>query len=132
MLAHELMHVRNRDILIATMAAAVAGLHLKHAVITSVTRDDLPDGGSGAFAVISPSRVSARPSWRMVRYEISWIAPRACGLAFDCANTFASACGRAVPVRTCATALAAPSRQKASESARRSGWKPGCSTGLTS
>ncbi len=31
-------------------AAAVASLKLDHAVITSVTRDDLPDGGAGAFA----------------------------------------------------------------------------------
>jgi lipoic acid synthetase len=29
---------------------AVADLKLRHAVITSVTRDDLPDGGSGHFA----------------------------------------------------------------------------------
>lgn len=29
--------------------AAVARLRLKHAVITSVTRDDLPDGGAGQF-----------------------------------------------------------------------------------
>lgn len=32
------------------VAEAVAGLALRHAVITSVTRDDLPDGGAGAFA----------------------------------------------------------------------------------
>lgn len=32
------------------VAQAVHGLGLKHAVITSVTRDDLPDGGAGAFA----------------------------------------------------------------------------------
>jgi len=34
----------------AKIAAAVRELHLKHVVITSVTRDDLPDGGSGHFA----------------------------------------------------------------------------------
>lgn len=32
------------------VAVAVAELHLKHAVITSVTRDDLPDGGASVFA----------------------------------------------------------------------------------
>jgi lipoic acid synthetase len=32
------------------LARAVVELALKHAVITSVTRDDLPDGGAGQFA----------------------------------------------------------------------------------
>jgi len=32
------------------LAAAVRRLNLKHVVITSVTRDDLPDGGAGHFA----------------------------------------------------------------------------------
>lgn len=32
------------------VAEAVAGLGLKHAVVTSVTRDDLPDGGASHFA----------------------------------------------------------------------------------
>jgi lipoic acid synthetase len=32
------------------VAEAAAGLGLKHVVITSVTRDDLPDGGAGHFA----------------------------------------------------------------------------------
>lgn len=32
------------------VAGAVAYLNLRHAVITSVTRDDLPDGGAAAFA----------------------------------------------------------------------------------
>jgi lipoic acid synthetase len=32
------------------VAEAVAALRLKYAVITSVTRDDLPDGGAGIFA----------------------------------------------------------------------------------
>ncbi len=32
------------------VAEAVAHLKLKHAVVTSVTRDDLPDGGAGIFA----------------------------------------------------------------------------------
>ncbi len=34
----------------AKIAEAVAGIGLKHAVVTSVTRDDLPDGGAAAFA----------------------------------------------------------------------------------
>ncbi len=34
----------------AKVARAIAELCLKHAVITSVTRDDLPDGGAGQFA----------------------------------------------------------------------------------
>lgn len=32
------------------IAEAAARLHLRHVVITSVTRDDLPDGGAGHFA----------------------------------------------------------------------------------
>ncbi|NLY90708.1 MAG: lipoyl synthase [Firmicutes bacterium] len=34
------------------VAQAVAALALKHAVVTSVTRDDLPDGGAGQFAKV--------------------------------------------------------------------------------
>jgi len=34
------------------LATAVKGLGLKHVVITSVTRDDLPDGGAGHFAKV--------------------------------------------------------------------------------
>jgi lipoic acid synthetase len=34
------------------VAAAVDELGLKHVVITSVTRDDLPDGGAGHFAAV--------------------------------------------------------------------------------
>ena len=34
----------------ARVAAAIAELELRHAVITSVTRDDLPDGGAAQFA----------------------------------------------------------------------------------
>jgi len=36
----------------AKIALAVASLGLKHAVITSVTRDDLPDGGAGHFSKV--------------------------------------------------------------------------------
>jgi len=36
----------------AHIAEAVKMLGLKHAVITSVTRDDLPDGGAGQFAKV--------------------------------------------------------------------------------
>src|SRR5215218_1592102 len=32
------------------VAEAVAAMHLEHVVVTSVARDDLPDGGSGVFA----------------------------------------------------------------------------------
>jgi lipoyl synthase len=34
------------------VAAAVARMGVSHAVITSVTRDDLPDGGAGQFAAV--------------------------------------------------------------------------------
>lgn len=34
------------------IAKAVSEMHLKHVVITSVTRDDLPDGGAGHFAKV--------------------------------------------------------------------------------
>ncbi|HNR93720.1 MAG TPA: lipoyl synthase [Kiritimatiellia bacterium] len=34
----------------ASVARAVKAMNLRHAVITSVTRDDLPDGGAGHFA----------------------------------------------------------------------------------
>jgi len=34
------------------IAEAVKRLQLKHAVVTSVTRDDLPDGGAGHFAAV--------------------------------------------------------------------------------
>ncbi|NLM09301.1 MAG: lipoyl synthase [Clostridiaceae bacterium] len=37
------------------VAQAVKALGLKHAVITSVTRDDLPDGGAGHFAKVIES-----------------------------------------------------------------------------
>lgn len=36
----------------ANIAKAVSELKLKHAVITSVTRDDLPDGGAAHFAAV--------------------------------------------------------------------------------
>ncbi len=32
------------------VAESVVALHLRHVVITSVTRDDLPDGGASAFS----------------------------------------------------------------------------------
>lgn len=35
----------------ARVAQAVAGMGLRHVVVTSVTRDDLPDGGAGQFAL---------------------------------------------------------------------------------
>src|SRR3989442_3383570 len=39
----------------ARVAEAVAHLGLDHAVITSVDRDDLPDGGAGHFAAVIPA-----------------------------------------------------------------------------
>ncbi len=36
----------------ARLATAIARLHLRHAVITSVNRDDLEDKGAGAFAAV--------------------------------------------------------------------------------
>jgi lipoic acid synthetase len=43
------------------VAMAVKALALRHAVITSVTRDDLPDGGSGIFAATIEAIRSANP-----------------------------------------------------------------------
>jgi lipoic acid synthetase len=47
------------------VAAAVAELGLRHAVITSVTRDDLPDGGAGHFAAVVAALRAALPSCRV-------------------------------------------------------------------
>jgi len=47
----------------ARVAEAVRRMNIRHAVITSVTRDDLPDGGAGAFAaVIGELRKPGGPS----------------------------------------------------------------------
>ncbi len=43
------------------VAAAVRELKLKHAVITSVTRDDLPDGGAGHFARVIREIANSAP-----------------------------------------------------------------------
>ena len=43
------------------VADAVAKLGLKHVVITSVDRDDLPDGGAGHFAAVIAALRSAAP-----------------------------------------------------------------------
>ena len=45
----------------AHLAAAVGRLGLKHAVITSVDRDDLPDGGAGHFAAVIRAVRDAHP-----------------------------------------------------------------------
>lgn len=47
------------------VAETVAGLGLKHAVITSVTRDDLPDGGASVFADTISSIRSHSPGCRV-------------------------------------------------------------------
>lgn len=45
----------------ANVASAVKTLELKHAVVTSVTRDDLPDGGASQFACCIRSIRAASP-----------------------------------------------------------------------
>lgn len=45
----------------ANIAAAIKQMRLKHAVITSVTRDDLPDGGSQAWAEVIKAAKSSNP-----------------------------------------------------------------------
>jgi lipoyl synthase len=47
------------------VAAAIAELGLKHAVITSVTRDDLPDGGAGHFATLVKALRQQAPGCRI-------------------------------------------------------------------
>jgi lipoic acid synthetase len=49
----------------ARVAEAVAALDLKHVVITSVTRDDLPDGGAGHFAATIRAVRQRRPACRI-------------------------------------------------------------------
>ena len=43
------------------MAQAAAGLGLRHVVVTSVTRDDLPDGGAAHFAATNRAVRAALP-----------------------------------------------------------------------
>jgi lipoic acid synthetase len=45
----------------ARLAQAAAALGLRHAVVTSVTRDDLPDGGAGHFAAVIRALRAACP-----------------------------------------------------------------------
>jgi lipoic acid synthetase len=47
------------------IAAAVARLGLQHVVVTSVDRDDLPDGGAAHFAATASAIKSALPSTRV-------------------------------------------------------------------
>lgn len=47
------------------VAEAVAELKLKHAVITSVTRDDLPDGGAAQFAAVTRAIHEQSPDCRV-------------------------------------------------------------------
>lgn len=44
------------------VAQAVCEIMLRHAVITSVTRDDLPDGGAGVFAAVIRSIREMKPT----------------------------------------------------------------------
>lgn len=47
------------------VAAAVVALGLDYAVVTSVTRDDLPDGGAGHFAAVLRAVRAASPRTRL-------------------------------------------------------------------
>ena len=47
------------------VAAAVQRMQLRHVVLTSVTRDDLPDGGAAAFAATVAAVRAARPDARI-------------------------------------------------------------------
>lgn len=47
------------------VAEAIHALHLRHAVITSVTRDDLPDGGAAAWAEVILSVRAENPGCRV-------------------------------------------------------------------
>jgi len=49
----------------ALVAAAVAELSLRHAVITAVTRDDLADGGAFWFAAVTAAIRAAQPGCRV-------------------------------------------------------------------
>jgi lipoyl synthase len=49
----------------AKVAQAIAELGLRHAVITSVTRDDLPDGGAGHFAALVKELRRVAPDCRV-------------------------------------------------------------------
>ena len=49
----------------ARVASAIATLGLRHAVVTSVDRDDLPDGGAGAFAETIRLAKARLPSCRV-------------------------------------------------------------------
>lgn len=47
------------------VAKAIAELKLKHAVITAVTRDDLPDGGAGHFVALTEQIRQQAPNCRI-------------------------------------------------------------------
>ncbi|WP_027713945.1 lipoyl synthase [Desulfuromonas sp. TF] len=48
-----------------SVARAVAELNLRHAVVTSVTRDDLPDGGAAHFACLTKAIRAAAPECKV-------------------------------------------------------------------
>jgi lipoic acid synthetase len=56
------------------VAAAVAELGLQHAVITAVTRDDLPDGGAAHFAAVTAAIRATAPGCR-----VELLIPDLCG-----------------------------------------------------
>ncbi len=45
------------------VAEAIRGMGLEHVVVTSVARDDLPDGGAGTFAAPSSGSGSDARAW---------------------------------------------------------------------
>ncbi len=47
------------------VAKAAASMELRHAVITSVNRDDLPDGGASVFAAVTREIRTRRPSCKV-------------------------------------------------------------------
>ena len=70
----------------AKVATAVAELGLRHAVITSVTRDDLADGGAAAFAAVTTAIRAAAPGCR-----IELLIPDLAGDAIALATILAAA-----------------------------------------
>lgn len=68
------------------VAEAAARLKLRHVVVTSVTRDDLPDGGAGQFAATIAALRGALPE-----STIEVLTPDFQGVARDLETVFAAA-----------------------------------------